>query len=252
MAVDPALQQIIDNAPDDDTPPPGDPSKPASPAPAAEPGSEGWLDQQSPEVQKAVKDLRNENKNYRQRARAYEDVFEGLDPDDRQWFLDLVRDIQTAPGTAAQRAQQLVDVLAGTVEQPEPTGDDAPITRAEMNKILADFAKNQAETAQQQQQLNNVYSEAEKLGYKQNTRAMVELLWVAANECDDDIGAAHKKLQDERQAVIDEAFAKKRTDAENSPRVVTRSGSSPGGDKPITSIKEGSAALREALAAGNM
>lgn len=252
MATDPALQEIIDRAPDEETPPPAGTPPAAAPTTQAElldPKSDGWLATQSPEVQKYVTELRNESKGYRQRARGFEELFEGYDDDDAQFLKDLVRDIKTAPGTAAQRAQQLVDALAGAVEAPASTqtDEDRPLTAKEVAKMLEDFGKKQDQTAQQREQLNNVYSEAEKLGYKQNTRPMVELLWVAANECNDDIAAAHKKLEDERQAIIDEAFDKKRTAAETSHRVVTRSGSAPGGDKPIKSIKDASKAFREAL-----
>lgn len=245
------LQDIIDR-PDGDTTTttaPADTQTATADKPAGD-----WLSTLPEDAQKEIRKLRDENAKHRTSLRPYEELFDGYDPDDAQFLKDLVRDIKTAPGTAAQRAQQLVDALAGAVEAPASTqtDEDRPLTKAEVAQMLNDFAKQQEQTQTQQRQLDNVYSEAEKLGYKQNTREMVELLWVAANECDDDIAAAHKKLEDERQAVIDEAFAKKREEAERSPRVVTRTGSSPGGDKPIKSIKEASAALKEALSAGNM
>lgn len=113
--------------------------------------------------------------------------------------------------------------------------------------MLADFANNEKTTRQQEADINAVYADAEKLGYKRDTKEMVELLWVAANDCDNDVGAAHKKIEDDRQAIIDAAIEAKRADAANTPRVVRRSGDAPAGTKEIKSLKDSRAALVERL-----
>lgn len=255
MAVDPALQDIIDRPDDTD---PDKPAEPAKDAPKVEPGSDSWLDTLEPDVAKEIRKLRGESGGYRQKLRQFEELFDGYDADDAQFLKDLVRDIKSSPGTAAQRAQQLVNALAGAVEPETPVSDDdKPVTAAEARKMaekmLADYEAKQTN----QKEVDAYVQAAVRLGYEEQSRPMRNLL-MAATEVDQNlspseaIAAAHKILQDERQAIIDEAFNKKQTDAERSPRLVTRSGSAPGGDKGIKSIKEGSAALKEALAAGDI
>ncbi len=240
---DPALEAIIDRA-DDDTPA-DDKTSPPADAKLDDKGESETFDR------KYVEDLRRENASYRTRAKTFEDAFAGYDDNDREFLLGLVRDIQASPTTAVQRAQQLIDALGGNVAAPDDADDEnRPLTKAEVAAMLAEFSKTERTTREQETAIDNVYGEAEKLGYKRNTKDMVEVLWVAANETDNDVAAAHKKIQDDRQAIVDAAIDKLRNDASRTPRSVGRSGVTPGGDKEIRSLKDSKAALNEALNAG--
>lgn len=229
----------------DATPEPEAPEAPASEAeaPADATPDDPWESGADTFERPYVEGLRRENQRYRQRAKRYDEVFSDYSEEDREFLLGLAADIRQNPAQAAQRAAQLAQAL-----QASTPPDEAPVTPQEAQYLTAnDVQRMLAERDQrnaQEAEVANVFKSAESMGYKQDTPELIELLYVAANETDNDLKAADAAIKARRQKIIDDYLAQKAKESDQTPDTRTPGGSAPSGEQKIGSIADATRALR--------
>lgn len=199
-----------------------------------------------------VEKLRRESANYRDRAKKYNDAFDGYEDEAVQEWLSLATSLRNDPRSAAQRFAELAEAInqqyadeAVSDEPPvsdnEMFSEDRPLTRAEVEKLLADRDRE----ADMQRRVAQIHADAQSLGYQKGTQDYDRLLWEAGRLPSGSIQDAHAKLQAERQAVIDGYLAKLGT----APNPVVPQGGAPASqEKGFDSFEEASAALDAWLA----
>lgn len=269
MAPDRAeLDAILDRPdPAEATPEPtpaADPDPTPEPAadttPAAEPDADDPWDAGADTFDRPyVESLRKENQRRRQRSKRYDEVFDGYTDDERDFLLNLASEVRSNPAQAAQRAAQLAQVLGATPAEQQQVANEVdesgPLTAKDIAQIIDQqlSARDQRHAAQQQEQeqkaaVAEVFTDAEKLGYEQDTPEFINLLYVAARDQEHDpataLQLAHKQIQAQRQQVIDDYLAQKAKESDQTPDTRTPGGSAPSGEKKIASIKAATAALR--------
>jgi len=201
-----------------------------------------------------VEKLRDEAAKYRTRSKELESKFEGWDPEDRDLFLDISKDLLSKdPKAAAAAAAKLKGVSEKIAAEVGAIEDELerPLTKAEMEQFIAEKeAEREKQTA-----LNQVLSESKALGYEPGSREFAELTWRAINdkEAGGTIAGAHERILAEiaafEQQVIDKYVAGKKGQAESFPKTPT-DGAAPGTtNEPPKTFEEARARARARAAA---
>jgi hypothetical protein len=228
--MDPALEEILNR------PEPGSESAPAettsapeeTTAPVAE---EDVLDDLAglPEDTKFDKSyvakLRKEAASYRTKAKQY-DSLESYDEADRKVWLQMAELYKTDPVAAAEYMEAIAKGVKGAAapaaQEPDPAGD-VPLTRAQLNQLLAERDNAAAVQAQKVQ----IDAEATQLGYKVGSRQYKYLLQVAMDDTGGDLKAAHEAIAEEHQALIDQFVGAKARETDGSPVAPSSSAGAP-------------------------
>jgi hypothetical protein len=240
-----AAGALVDEPAEGKTPPaPAPAPAPATPpAPTGDAPTDDPFDKGADSFDRAyVEKLRQESARYRTEAKTFKEAFDGLDQGDQQAFLELAQLYKTDPNAAGkwmrENGDALLAAIGGSEEPPIPTGDDdKPLTRAELNKILADQERSRTESAAVQ----SVNQQVTELGLDPASHAGKALMLRALDEHDGDIAAAHKAITDEqaaaKKAAIDEYLAGKAAGADT-PTPVIGSGAAGEADKKPANVTE--------------
>lgn len=197
-----------------------------------------------------VTKIREEAAKYRTEYAPFRDAFDGYDPEDRDALLTLAKELQENPSAAARRMLEASRAIAGDDFEKWVTGDDQPeyLTPEALDARLQERESQQrlaAETAA-------IQKEAIDLGYQENTADHAKLFWLAANQTNGDLKAAHEAIAAEKQAVIDAYVAEIKAKGERfptTPTQVTGQPSNQGENSQPRTIDDASRLLRERLAA---
>lgn len=230
------------------------PSSSAPPAPEAAP--DPYDDPDTDRFDRPyVEKLRQESAKHRTAYQPYRDAFDGYDDASREFLLDLARDLKSDdPAVRAEAGKRMRAVgeklspaeqaaLEGE-EAPPVEVEDKPLTRAELDAIF----KEREAIEQQDREVRAVYDEAESLGYKQDTRELADLLYIATHETKGDLKAAHDLRLKSVQSVVDD-FVRQQQEASGELPVVSTAGGAPAPSAPQApkTLKEAAAATSRRL-----
>lgn len=248
-------------APAADTPPAGDAAATAA-AVAGDPAADSWLAQQTPEVQKAIRDLRDENASWRTKTRDYEGAFDGFGDDGRDFFLNLARTVREDPAQAATMARELAELLgeqtpsAGGAADLDSLDDDTPLTAGQVKAMLdqRDQTAAQQRAAEDREReveagIAKINEEAKALGYEADSLDHFQLLFIANKQTGGDLAEADKVLKANRQRIIDEHVSGKAREADGTATTAPQAGGAPTSEKPIRSLKDADDAMDDFLEA---
>jgi hypothetical protein len=253
MSIDPALQEILDRpeAGSEPAAPPAEPDAAAAPPAEETAAAEDVLDDLAglPEDTKFdatyVKKLRQEAASYRTKAKQYE-AFESYDEADRKIFVQMAELFKTDPVAAADYWESLAKGVreANAPAAPQP-GDDAPLTKADVDRL---FAERDSAAAVQAEKVR-IEHEATQLGYSVGSRQYKYLVQTARDETGGDLKAAHAAIEAEYQARIDQFVGGKAREADGSPVApAAGAGAPPSGEVTApTSFKSATQQLRDFL-----
>lgn len=163
-----------------------------------------------------VTKLREEAAKHRTANKPYADAFSSYSEEERAVWMELATGLVNDPTATAERMQGIVDSIRGEVappnpddDGPDPTDDDAPLTKKQMQEFLAERDK----AADLDKRVANIKSSAEKLGYKEGS-IDYRMLLITAQEQGGDLDKAHAAMQASRQGYIADYLASKKADAE--------------------------------------
>lgn len=211
----------------------------------------------------AVVKARKDAQRYRERAKTYEEAFDGIDEADRGFFLDLAaayKQAVTSGDTA--RALELADhfrstltpaeqaaVTAAAAADPPTPGDDRPLTRAELDAYLAEKEAAKAAADAEAKALQDIHDEAKTLGYEPDTVEYRLLLTVATTEpaAERNLAKAHDILKAREQAAIDAYVARQQAEANGTVTPTPRTGGAVDTPGPPKTLEEAKAAMRASL-----
>lgn len=198
---------------------------PESEAPVSEPVTEAEVEHEVPTLPEGqdtfdrayVEKLRKEAANYRERAKKYNEVFEGYEAEAVEEWLSLASTLKADPKAAAQRFAELADAIreqygdaaADAVEEAVAADADAnpaadkPLTRAELEAFMAEREKE----AEISRRVAKIEADATELGYKRGTEDYDLLLWEASRLKNGSIHEAHAKIKAREQAIYDRKLA---------------------------------------------
>lgn len=206
-----------------------DPATVTDPAPVTDPATPAGDPFDDPAADKFdrayVERLRRESAEHRVKAQKFGQSFDGFQDDEVEALLDLVQEIKADPKTAARRMSDLVERINEAFPD-EPKAE--PVTQKDVEALLNERERERAADAA----VREIEDRAGTLGYTKGTPQYVDLLWRAQNQTNYDLEAAHKAIQADRQAVIDEYIKSK----QESGGVQVVSG---GGDAPVDPPKAG-------------
>lgn len=177
------------------------------------PEAPGFLDGVPDEVKAHVKGLRDESASYRVKARdletqvkPYQEVFEGVDPAARDAVLQMAKVLVNDPENAGPKelirvARALVgdrfDDVVKSLDEPQY------LTPDQLEAQLAEREAKAAEERERREALESVEKESRELGYEDDTPDKTMLFFYAYKHTDGDLQAAHAKVQEFKQSVID-------------------------------------------------
>lgn len=273
MAVDEAALDAFladPTTPGGDLNPDGNAAAPAAPvaeAPAAQadtevaiPAAETPLPEGETFPREYVEKLRRESASYRERAKKYNDVFEGYEPEAVDEWLSLATSLKSDPKAAAERFAELAEAIRGQFADPDGAAADAavadaglapaeaaadaekPLTRAEVDAILAERDRK----AELDRRVAQIEIDARSLGYEPRTEGYDELLYIASTLPSGSIQEAHAKVQARKQAVIDAYVAS--LGQKPAPVVPNPNGGPASGEVKLRTFEEANSALDAWLA----
>lgn len=257
MAIDPALEAILNREPESDpAAPPAEPDPAAVAAPPAEETAvEDVLDDlaglpEDTKFDKAyVAKLRKEAAGYRTKAKQY-DTFESYDEADRKVWLQMAELYKSDPAAAADYMEAIAKGVKGAAvpapAEPAP-GDDAPLTRAQIEALFSE----RENAAAVKVETSRIESEAAALGYTPGTKQYRYLCETARDETGGDLKAAHEAIEAEYQARIDRFVGEAARRVDGSPVApAAGAGAPPSGENAApTSFKSATQQLRDFLEA---
>jgi hypothetical protein len=166
-----------------------------------------------PEVQKYIKELRDENADRRKSYKVYEDAFAAYDEPQQKGLLHMIQMLAEDTEAGALLFRELADnILGETEETPKEDKEDmakneeteetdikAIVAAAVAEALEAQDAKYQEfETKAEEEEFNKAveYWEGEitKLGYTPNTPEAADLFFMANKLGTSDLKLAHEKL----------------------------------------------------------
>lgn len=237
------------------------PAAPAPVTPAAEQVEIPSTDAELPEGDKFdrayVEKLRRESAGYRDRAKRYNEVFEGYEEDAVNEWLSLASTLKADPNAAASRFQEIADAIRAQYGDAAGDAADAkvadaaasaeaptekPLTRAEFDQLMAEREKQNDVKARVQK----IEADARSLGYETGTDSYDQLLWRASRSQSGSIADAHAAIKAERQAVIDAYVAEMK--GQPAPLVPSQ-GAPASGERSIKTFTQANEALDAWLAA---
>lgn len=162
---------------------------------------------------KYVEKLRRENASYRERAKKWENVFEGYEEGAVEEWKQMISTFKGDPKSVAEQWAQLSETIlaqftpqeqAEIHEAMQDAGNtDTPLTMSQLQEVLAQ--------KEQEWELNGmveeIESEARELGYNLKSRDYKILLMTAQELPSGSIAEAHALLEGERQRYFDERIA---------------------------------------------
>lgn len=181
-----------------------------------------------------VEELRAENKERRERAKRYEDAFDGYDSDTQEALLEWVRLSKRAEQGDQEAIAQLNEMFG---DDDEDVAADAPVVPeppdyAALARQAAEEVYREREQARiQEEQILAVRSAGENLGYKFGTEDYI-LFVRGANEAaqagsEDPIKAGDAAVKAYHQAVVDAYLKTKGAQAEATTAVPDGGGAAP-------------------------
>lgn len=194
-----------------------------------------------------VEKLRRESAGYRDRAKKYNDVFEGYEEDAVEEWLTLATTLKSDPKTAAARFQELAEAINAQYQEEAAAAEvaavegDAPLTRKELEAF---WAAKQAES-EQAMLVKKIELDAKELGYEKGSDDYELLLFEASRLPNGSIQAAHEKIEARNKAILDAHLAK--LGMQPNPKVPVQ-GAAPSGERQIKTFEEANAALDAWLA----
>jgi len=204
-----------------------------------------------------VEELRQEAADRRLQLREYEEAFGELDADDRSTVLEFFKLQNAANRGDVEAAQQLE---AFYQEDPEPIGEQPPLTMEDFRAMAREEAQTLIQTQQAQQfqaqAVQTVQDQAKTLGYELGSDDYV-LLMKRANGLDpegveDLLTTAHTQITAEketaRQAIIDAYIAEKEAVQSGSPALPQTNGATPSLRETPRTFVDAREALHERLA----
>lgn len=201
-----------------------------------------------------VKTLRQEAAEARIKAKQFSAPWEDVTEDDRKVWEEIIRTTQRDPKAGAEYMKRIAKHLSGEAQAEQAAaqaaaaqaGTQAPpaLTQADIDRIVSE----KVAAAQQQQIIGQINEEAKALGYEAGSRNYMNLLWVAEHETNADLQAAHKKIEDDRNAAVDAYLRQQEEKTGRRFPVATRGGSAPG-EKPkeIKTFADAKAAMQARL-----
>lgn len=258
--------EIVEVTPDPAAPPAQDPAPETDPSvvPDPEGGAVSDAPPEAPESVSAnwddktrayIEGLRDEAAGNRVKSRdleafakPFQEVFDGVDDQSKGAVLQLAKTLLDDP--AEKGPQELIRVakaLAGSDErfQELMAGAEQPklLTREELEAELQQREQRQAEEKANQEAVEAVQRESKELGYEDDTVDKSMLFFFAHKQTNGDLQAAHAKVQEFRQGIIDDFVADAKAKGQAFPPV---SGAvTPGGGGPAETV-EGPKTLEEA------
>lgn len=203
----------------DPTPEPVAPAAPAQedPAPAPE-AHEASDDAPATEAERDtfdrtyVEKLRRESASYRERAKRYQEAFDGYEDGQVEAWLGLARQLREDPRATAQELQALAEQINQAYEadlesrEQETDKGEQYLTRAQVEEIFQERERQ----ADLQRRVSQIEADARELGYNVSPtdESYQELLWIASRTESGDIRAAHAKIEARNQAIYDRMIAK--------------------------------------------
>lgn len=167
-----------------------------APVVAADPDDGTIPDTLRPYIEK----LRKEAGDRRVALDPFEAAFTGYEADQREAFLTLAQNLASDDPAVQRTAAEFMNELAKGIIGDGSIDPDAPLTRADLERIETE----RATAAQTESEIQKVVSEVKALGYEEKTAAYANVLWRAQFETGGDIAKAHAAVQAEKQATIDE------------------------------------------------
>lgn len=233
-------------SPPADAAPPAEPAAPAaSPPAAAEEGDKAGEDR-GPVPWGEHKKATDEAARYRTQLRAYEEAFSAWNPDDAQVLLQavsvagrLAAEGRTAEAAGVYReiakvlGPEAAEAVADAVdEQADDDGDDELVTKADMERVLAEREEQREYEAGVQREMRAIREAADELGFDAQSEEWAEVLALAATFHDGDVRAAASALKAREQAAIDRYLESKKETARKTPRVASGSNPAPASEAP--------------------
>jgi DivIVA domain-containing protein len=162
-----------------------------------------------------VERLRREAAEHRTKAKTFHESFDGYQPEEVDVLLDLVRELNADPKSAAGRLEALVESIREAYPDEVAAEETAPeyLTRADLERIEAE----KQEAKAQEDAVAAIETQAKEFGYEKGTADYFRLLWTAQNVTGADLAKAHESIQAERQAIIDNYLKSKADDADALP-----------------------------------
>lgn len=184
-------------------------------APTSEPSAEGepaTQDERDTFDRTYVEKLRRESASYRERAKRYQEAFDGYEDGQVDAWLGLARQLREDPRATAQELQALAEQINQAYEadlearEAETDQGEQYLTRAQVEEIFQERERQ----ADLQRRVNQIEADARELGYNvaPDNEDYQELLWVASRTESGDIRAAHAKIEARNQAIYDRMIAK--------------------------------------------
>lgn len=168
---------------------------------------------------KYVEKLRRESAGYRERAKRYQEAFDGYDDVAVDEWLDYARSLRQDPRGTAQRMAELANSILEAYNDPTSPDHAAAVQAVDgleekAGKILTedDYRRLRAAERAEDERIANVRkieAQARDLGYEVGSKRYKQLLNEAMELPDGNILKAHENLQAERQRIIDEYIAEK-------------------------------------------
>lgn len=197
-----------------------------------------------------VEKLRRESASYRERAKRYQEAFDGYEDGQVEAWLGLAKQLREDPRSTAAELQALAEQINAAYEadlearEQETDQGEQYLTRAEVENIF----KEREQAADLQRRVAQIETDAREMGYTvaPDNDEYQELLWVASRTESGDIRAAHEKIQARNQRIYDQMIAK----VAGNPNPKVPQGTTPqqGAPEKIKTFQEANEALEAWLA----
>jgi hypothetical protein len=194
-----------------------------------------------------VEKLRKESASYRERAKKYNEAFDGYEEEAVSEWLDLANALKSDPRTAAQRFKEIYEAIESNFQEEveeliEESDPDNPVmTRADFEQLMAQ----RDHEMDIQRRVVGIEAQATELGYEVGSESYEELLWHASKTKTGDIKEAHEKIQAKYQSYFDKQVAE--VGGRPNPMVTDR-GAPASGERSIKTFEDADKALDQWLA----
>lgn len=187
--------------------------------------------------------LRDEAARYRQEAARYSSAFEGYDESERDIWLALPQAYREDPAAVGKWMQEQAAILLAEDNDEDDDGDIPEyVTPDQLEEALSQTQQQAVLDAQVQA----VYRQAEEMGYEPGTTDYMNLLWLASEKTEGDLGKAHEMIEADRQRIID-AYLQEKTQTAAGSIARTPSGAAPSAENAPTDWRAARAAAVERI-----
>lgn len=161
-----------------------------------------------------VEKLRRESASYRERAKRYQEAFDGYEDGQVEAWLGLAKQLREDPQATAAELQALAEQINAAyaseqakLESQEVEQDQAEqqyLSKADVERMFRD----REEKADLERRVAKIESDARELGYEPGSEQYDELLWFASRTKQGSIQEAHAQIQARDQAIYDRMIEK--------------------------------------------